>query len=59
MSATALDKLQLLDRRQVSDLLRVTIRTLQRLEKRGELEPVRVGKGVRYRATNVARLVNA
>jgi excisionase family DNA binding protein len=53
-----IEQLQLLSRRQTASLLNVTVRTLQRLEKRGQLEPIRVGKVVRYRVSNVERIVN-
>ena len=56
---TTLDtgRLQCLDRKQTSSLLRVNIRTLQRMERRGELKPRRIGGSVRYLATDIASLV--
>jgi len=58
MSATALsNRLQLLDRKETASLLRVTVRTLQRMEQRGELKPRRVGKGVRYLQADLASMI--
>lgn len=42
---------------EVADRLRVTIRTLQRLEVDGELVAVRIGRSVRYRPEDVEAFI--
>lgn len=43
---------------EVADRLRVTIRTLQRLESEGLLVPVRIGRAVRYRREDVDAFID-
>lgn len=47
----------LLTVRDVSAMLQVSRRTLQRWEKDGKLTPVRIGSTVRYRKQDVSALV--
>jgi excisionase family DNA binding protein len=48
---------ELLTRREVADLFRVSSVTVLRMERAGKLAPVRVGRQVRYRETEVRRLM--
>ena len=48
----------LLTRKQVAELLEISITTLKRWEKKGLLRPVHIGpKLIRYRAVDVAALI--
>lgn len=48
----------LLTRREAADLLRVTIRTLERWEDTGRLAPIRLSPGViRYKRLDIERLI--
>jgi len=47
------DEAPLFTAQEVADRLRVTVRTVQRLETEGTLIPVRVGRAVRYRREDV------
>lgn len=49
----------LLTVRDVSAMLQVSRRTLQRWEKDGKLTPVRIGTTVRYRKADIAGLLKA
>jgi excisionase family DNA binding protein len=42
---------------EVAGMLRITVRTLQRLDADGALVPIRVGRAVRYRPEDVAAYI--
>ncbi len=48
---------RLLRRREVAELLGVSVRTVNRLAERGELEVVRIGRGARFHADDVRALI--
>ncbi len=48
---------ELLTREQVSKILRVNLSTLYRWESKGVLIPVRIGKKVRYRNSDIKRAI--
>lgn len=50
---------QLLTSQEVADLLRVTTRTVGNLVKRGQLAKVKVGRSVRFEATEVDRYLKS
>ena len=60
MTATYADSRMepLLRRSEVAELLGVSIRTVNRLAERGELEVVRIGRGARFRADDVRALID-
>ena len=47
------DSAPLLTKDQVAELLQVSRRTVERMEETGELEPVRIGRMVRYRPEDI------
>jgi predicted site-specific integrase-resolvase len=50
---------QLTTRKELADALRVSVRTVIRMERRGLLEPVRLSAGcVRYNEESVAQILN-
>jgi excisionase family DNA binding protein len=49
-----MEQKQLLTRKEVAELLRVNVRTVEKLP---ELKPIKVGNQFRYRATEVAAFV--
>jgi excisionase family DNA binding protein len=59
MPATYADKRMepLLRRRDVAELLGVSVRTVNRLAERGELDVVRIGRGARFRADDVRAFI--
>ena len=61
MPATYADKRMepLLRRREVAELLGVSVRTVNRLAERGELDVVRIGRGARFQLTTCGRWSSA
>jgi excisionase family DNA binding protein len=57
MSFPALVGDELLKRNETASLLRASASTIDRLARRGILHPVRVGRLVRFRASDIARLI--
>lgn len=53
----AMTETQLMTRNETADLLKVTTKTLQRWERDGTLEPVRIGGVVRYRRADIEELI--
>lgn len=48
----------LLTRDEVADLLRVSRRTVERMEDSGQLQAIRIGRQVRYRRADVDALIS-
>lgn len=48
----------LLTAQEVADRLRITVRTLQRLEADGHLPAIRIGRSVRYRAEDLQAFID-
>lgn len=48
----------LLTKDQVAELLQVSRRTVERMEESGELEPLRIGRMVRYRPADIEALIS-
>jgi excisionase family DNA binding protein len=47
----------LLTKQEVADRLKVSVRTVERMEAAGDLVAIRLGRSVRFRAEDVAALI--
>lgn len=52
-----MNKPELLTKSETADLLRVSVKTVERWEKDGILNPIRIARSVRYRRTDVQALI--
>ncbi len=57
LSRMTTESVPLLTKDQVADLLQVSRRTVERMEENGELQPVRIGRIVRYRPEDIEAFI--